>query len=468
MSDLSPEIYAALRRKVCRESFRHFIQYVQPSYVFNWHHLVLIDACQRLAERKIRRLIVMMPPRHGKSEVVSRLFPAWILGRDPDEQVIAASYSADLASAMNRDCQRIISGDEYRDLFPSTRLSEGKEVGVVRNNSRFDVVGRRGHYVSAGVGGGITGVGCTVGIIDDPVKNAQEADSPTYRNTAWEWYTSTFKTRFEPGAVEIICQTRWHEDDLTGRILQIAKDDPATEVISFPALAEHDEENRETGEALWEGKYPRESLLNIQVEVGSRSWNALYQQRPAPDDGGLLKKAWFSEYDPAKVDLRSFPVRFYVDTAYTDSEKNDPTAILAYVRKGHDFYLVAGVSRQMDFNEQVTFVRSFCVDNGYTPASVVLVEPKATGKSLVQVMRKQTNLNIKEAIAPKESKVARVNSVSAVVEAGRVHVPKGQVWVLSFLAECAAFPNAAHDDQVDCLSGLLINELQTKKMPGFA
>lgn len=411
----------------------------------------------------------MMPPRHGKSEVVSRLFPAWILGLDPDEQVIAASYSADLASAMNRDCQRIISSDEYRDLFPSTRLSEGKEVGVVRNNSRFDVVGRRGHYVSAGVGGGITGVGCTVGIIDDPVKNAQEADSPTYRNTAWEWYTSTFKTRFEPGAVEIICQTRWHKDDLTGRILQIAKDDPATEVISFPALAEHDEENRETGEALWDGKYPRESLLNIQVEVGSRSWNALYQQRPAPDEGGVLKKAWFSEYDPAKVDLRSFPVRFYVDTAYTDSEKNDPTAILAYVRKGHDFYLVAGVSRQMDFNEQVTFVRSFCVDNGYTPASVVLVEPKATGKSLVQVMRKQTNLNIKEAIAPKESKVARVNSISAVVEAGRVYVPKGQVWVLSFLAECAAFPNAAHDDQVDCLSGLLINELPAKnKMPGFA
>lgn len=468
MSAFQPEVYEALKRRVCRDSFRAFIQYVQPTYVFNWHHDVIIDALQRLAERKIKRLIVMVPPRHGKSELVSRLFPAWVLGRNPQEQIIAASYSADLASAMNRDCQRIISSDAYQNIFPDTRLSDGKEVGVVRNNSRFDIPGGKGHYVSAGVGGGITGVGCTVGIIDDPVKNASEADSPTYRNTAWEWYTSTFKTRFEPGAVEAVCQTRWHEDDLTGRILQMIGTDQATEVISFPALAEHDEPHRKTGDALWVGKYPRTELLQKKVEVGTRSWNALFQQRPAPDEGGLLKKAWFPEYDPAKVDLKGIPVRFYLDTAYTDQEKNDPCACLAYVRKGADFYLTAGFSRQMDFNDQIDVTKSFCLDNGYTGASVVLVEPKATGKSLVQVMKKQTNMNIKEALAPKDSKTARVNSISAIVEAGRVHVPKGQVWVLNFLAECASFPNAAHDDYVDCLSGILINETMRPKAPGFA
>jgi hypothetical protein len=220
---------------------------------------------------------------------------------------------------MNRDCQRIILSDAYREIFPDTQLSDGKTPGVVRNNSRFDVVGTNGHYVSAGVGGGITGVGCTVGVIDDPVKNAQEADSVTYRNAAWEWYTSTFKTRFEPGCVEIVCQTRWHEDDLTGRILQNAGQDPDTEIISFPALCEQPEEHRKVGDALWQSKYPRESLLDIQKEVGTRAWNALYQQRPAPDDGGLIKKAWFPEYDPVKVDLKGIPVRFYVDTAYTDS-----------------------------------------------------------------------------------------------------------------------------------------------------
>ena len=182
MSDIfSPEIYEALKQRRCRESFRQFIRYVKPDYVFNWHHDEIIAACQRIAERQIKRLIVMIPPRHGKSEIVSRLFPAWILGRNPDEQIITASYSADLASAMNRDCQRIISSDQYKAIF-ETRMSECKEVGVVRNSSRFDIPGHKGHYVSAGVGGGITGVGCTVGIIDDPVKNAAEADRQTYPN----------------------------------------------------------------------------------------------------------------------------------------------------------------------------------------------------------------------------------------------------------------------------------------------
>lgn len=467
MTTFTPATIAALRQKVCRESFRHFIRHVKPDYIFNWHHEVLIDALERLSRCEIKRLIVMMPPRHGKSELVSRLFPAWMLARNPDEQIIAASYSADLAHAMSRDCQRVISSDQYRAVFPQTRLSEGKEPGAVRTARRFDVPGYKGHYISAGVGGGITGAGCTVGIIDDPVKNAQEADSVTYRNNAWEWYTSTFKTRFEPGAVEIICQTRWHEDDLTGRILQISQHDPGTVVISFPALAERKEERREIGEPLWPGKYDRSALTTIQSEVGSRSWNALYQQRPAPDAGGLLKKAWFSEYDPAKVDLKGIPVRYYLDTAYTDQEKNDPTAVLAYVRKGPDFYLIAGESRQIDFNEQLTFTKRFCQETGYTGASVIFVEPKATGKSLVQVLKKQTSLNVKEAAAPKESKVSRVNSIAAIVEAGRVYVPKGQIWVLNFLNECASFPNAAHDDYVDCLSGILINETKKGNMPSF-
>lgn len=461
---LRPEFIPAIRSELCRRSFCDFIERVKPDYEFNWHHLEIIDALQRLADRKINRLIVMVPPRHGKSELVSRLFPAWILGRNPREQIITSSYSAELASAMNRDCQRIISSAQYRELFPDTRLSDGKQAGVVRNNSRFDVLGGGGYYVSAGVGGSITGLGCTVGIIDDPVKNAQEADSSTYRDSAWEWYTTTFKTRFEPGAIEVVCQTRWHEDDLTGRILQLSGRDAGTEVISFPALAEKKEPYRETGQALWENKYTRDKLLEKQTEVGSRAWNALYQQRPAPDDGGLIKKAWFREYDPAKVDFGESPVMFYLDTAYTDKEKNDPTAALAYVRVGGDYYLVGGESRQMDFNDQVVFVGEFAREHGYTNRSLILVEPKATGKSLVQVLKKQTALNIKEAIAPKESKIARVNSVSAIIEAGRVHVPKGRVWVIDFLNECAAFPNGAHDDRVDCLSGILLNELQKQPM----
>lgn len=462
---IRPEHIPYLKRSLCAESFYDFVWYARPDYEFNWHHVELIEALQRLADRQTRRLIVMMPPRHGKSELVSRLFPAWILGRDPSEQIITSSYSADLASAMNRDCQRIMTSGEYREIFPKTKLPEGKMANAVRNNSRFDIVGQKGYYVSAGVGGGITGVGCTVGIIDDPVKNAQEADSATYRESAWEWYTTTFKTRFEPRAIEVVCQTRWHEDDLTGRILQTVGSDPQTEIISFPALAESKERYRNIGEALWDDKYDRESLLSKQSEVGSRAWSALYQQRPSPDEGGLIKKQWFVEYDPKTVDFSENPAKFYLDTAYTDKERNDPTAALAYVRIGADIYLTGGFSKQIDFNVQMTFVPEFAREHGYTNKSLILVEPKATGKSLVQVLKKNTAMNIKEAEAPKESKVARVNSVAAMIEAGRVHVPKGQIWVLDFLNECAAFPNAAHDDMVDCLSGILINEFKQAKAP---
>lgn len=459
---LSEEQAAAIERNVCRASFADFIEAVRPGYVFNWHHLVLIDALQRLSERQFERLIVMMPPRHGKSELVSRLFPAWRFAASPDEQIILSSYSLDLASAMNRDCQRIITGNEYRRIFPQTRLREKNEEAAVRNNHRFDIVGSKGYLISAGVGGGITGAGATIAIIDDPVKNAQEADSSTYRDSAWEWYRTTFRTRFEPGAVEVICQTRWHEDDLTGRILQGQNDDKKTEVISFPALAEREEEHREIGEALWSGKYNRNALLQIKSDVGTRSWNALYQQRPAPDEGAILKKAWFSRYDPRTFTPKG-RVNFYLDTAYTDKETNDPTAAIAYIKIGADFYILDCVSKWLDFNEQIKFVEKFCEANGYNGSSIVRVEPKATGKSLVQVLKKQTRLNIKEADPPKDSKVSRANSVSPIVEAGRVYLPIGLSWVEDFLTEIASFPNAAHDDRVDCLTGMIISETTPKR-----
>lgn len=453
---------------ICRDSFEDFIRAVMPEYVFNWHHLVLIDAAQRLAERKFERLIVMMPPRHGKSQIVSRLFPAWLFARNTSEQVILSSYSADLASAMNRDAQRIITSETYTALFPETRLSEGRETGVVRNNSRFDILDSKGYLISAGIGGGITGAGATVGIIDDPVKTAQEADSATYRNTAWEWYTTTFKTRFEPNAIEVICQTRWHEDDLTGRVLRQIEEGGntvKTEVISFPALCEHDEQFRGIGEALWESKYDRGKLLTMQHDLGSRTWNALYQQRPAPEEGNLIKRDWFDEYDPRRVNLQGLPVNFFFDTAYTDKEANDPTAGIAYVKKGDDYYVLECRAEWLDFLEQTKFILDFCNDNGYTVRSLARVEPKATGKSIVQVLKRQTKLNILESEPPKDSKTARVNSIAARLEAGRVLLPKGAGWVAGFLDECAAFPNAAHDDRVDCLCGMILSE--EKPVRGF-
>ena len=454
------EVYRQARAEKSRRNFEYFIRQVSPKYEFNWHHLVLIDALQRLAERRYKRLIVTMPPRHGKSELVSVLFPAWCFARNQSEHLIIASYAFDLASRMNRECQRIIDSDSYRQLFPNVTFAKESEPGSIRTNQRFDIAGG-GHYVSAGVGGGITGVGATIAIIDDPVKDAMEADSLTYRDRAWEWYTTTFTTRFERGAIEVICQTRWHEDDLTGRILERKKH--GTEVINLPAICEKPEPHREIGEALWPAWYSREWLLEKQSENGSRAWNALYQQRPAPDEGSTIKRQWFQYYDPRQYKIEGKKVNYYFDTAYTKNEKNDPTAGIAYVREGADLYVLECASEWLDFGEQKRFIKDFSARNGYSPLSIIRIEPKATGISLVQEIKQGTALNVKEGETVKGDKPARVNRCEGILEAGRVHLPKGMAWTAQFLDECAAFPNAAHDDRVDCLTGMIINEFLISK-----
>lgn len=453
------EVVRQIKAEKAKRSFEYFIRQVNPKYVFNWHHLVLIDALKRLAERNYQRLIVMMPPRHGKSELVSVLFPAWCFVRNSSEHIILASYAFGLASRMNRECQRIISSDNFTELFPETTFAKDTEAGAIRTNERFDIVGG-GHYVSAGVGGGITGVGATIAIIDDPVKDAMEADSKTYRDRAWEWYTTTFTTRFEREAIEVICQTRWHEDDLTGRVL--ARKKHGTEVISLPAICEGPEENRQIGEALWPQWYSREWLLEKQDENGSRAWNALYQQRPAPDEGSIIKRQWFNYYNPREYKIDGKRVNFYFDTAYTEKEKNDPTAAIAYIKEGANIYILECVSEWLDFSGQIQFVKDFTARNGYGYSSIIRVEPKATGISLVQVMKKKTKLNIAEGKPPKGDKVARAHSCEGTMEGGRVYLPEGMTWVGPFLDECAAFPNAAHDDRVDCLTGMIISEMQNK------
>ena len=448
-----------------RRSFRHFIRYVAPDYIFNWHHLVLIDALQRLAERKYQRLIVMEPPRHGKSYLVSILFPAWCFARNSSEHIIVASYAVSLASRMSRDCQRVLSSDRFTQMFPTLSFSEAKEVGAIRTGHRFDMPGG-GHYIAAGVGGGITGEGATIGIIDDPVKNSEEADSMTYREKAWEWYATTFSTRFETGAIEVVCQTRWHEDDLTGRILEKKKN--GTEVIRFPALCEEAEAHRQIGDALWPEFYPREVLLERQAENGSRAWNALYQQRPAPDEGSTIKRRWFGYYDPREYKFENKKVDYYFDTAYTEEEKNDPTGGIAYVKEGAYFYVLEFHVDWMDFEAQIEFVKDFCKRNGYSYRSIARVEPKATGKTLASTMKKSTGLNIAEGKPPKGDKVARAHSCQGTLEGGRVLLPRGMAWVDRFLAQCAAFPNAAHDEEVDCLTGMIISELSAKPGVRFA
>ncbi|MDI9412096.1 MAG: phage terminase large subunit [Bacillota bacterium] len=464
----------SVKQEIARRSLLDFTTYTFPGYETNWHHELLCNKLDQLINRKIKRLMVFMPPRHGKSELGSRRLPAYALGRNPDESIIAASYSADLASRMNRDVQRIIDTPEYRDLFPETQLF-GKNIrtnaqgAYLRNSEIFEVVGRRGLYRSAGVGGGITGMGCTFGVIDDPIKNRAEADSQTFRNAIWDWYTSTFYTRLEKDAVILIILTRWHEDDLAGRLLEQAKADPTAdqwEVVDLQAIKDVDKpgDPRQMGEALWPGKYTLEDLNRIKAVVGSRDWEALYQQRPAPAEGNIINRGWWQFYRQKPTDFDFGEVIQSWDCAFKDKNTSDFVVGQVWGRKGANKYLLDQVRGRMDLPATMAAIQTLSAK--WPNANAKLIEDKANGPAVIQMLRNKVSGLI--AVEPQGGKIVRAQAITPDIEAGNVYLPDPSIapWVHDFIEECSAFPNGSHDDQVDAMSQALtrlgkVAELQT-------
>ena len=224
-----------------RLSLLDFTTYTRPDYEVNWHHRIVAKKLDDVLSGKCRRLMIFEPPQNGKSEQVSRRFPAYALGKKPNLRIIACSYSDALSQDMSRDIQRIMSSAEYQTLFPNTRLAESRDTEK-KTQGQFDVVGHRGYYIASGIMGSITGRTSDIGLIDDPVKNREEAESETYRSRVWEQYRSAFATRqFGSDGAIILCMTRWHTDDLAGRLLELAANDPLADqwdVMNFQAIKE--------------------------------------------------------------------------------------------------------------------------------------------------------------------------------------------------------------------------------------
>lgn len=312
-SSISPEQAARelLRRDLAQESLIAFTRYTKPDYQPAGHHKLIAEALERVERGECKRLMIFMPPRHGKSELASRRFPAWFLGRNPDRSIIAASYNSELATDFGREVRDIVGSKLYANVFDA-RLSENSQAA-----GRWHTSGRGG-YVAAGVGTAVTGRGAHVLLIDDPFKDRVEADSETTREKVWRWYTSTAYTRLEgdvaasvvddddiwqdfqreivtgeaepfEGAIVLI-MTRWNEDDLAGRLIAAqAKGGDQWEKLDLPALSED-------GKALWPEKYSAERLGRIKAAIGPRDWTALYQQRPAPEEGTFFQRGWFKRH----------------------------------------------------------------------------------------------------------------------------------------------------------------------------
>lgn len=371
-----------------------------------------------------------MPPRHGKSELASKRFPAWCLGRDPKRQIIAASYNSDLASDFGRNVRNLVAEPEFGQVFPGVTLAPDSQAANRMNTNKG------GTYVAAGVGTAVTGRGAHIALIDDPFKDREEADSERRRELVWDWYRSTLYTRLMPGGAIVLIQTRWHEDDLAGRLLEQEGDQ--WEVLELPALGD-------TYEALWPEWYPVEALERIRDTIGPREWSALYQQRPQPDEGTFFKREWFKTDGPLPKGLRFYGTSDY---AVTDGGGDFTVHRVWGIDSDGDIYRVAGWRGQTASDEWIE--RKLDLVSEYRPLAWFGeggVIQKAVEPMLRRRMRERNVHCRLEWLPSVADKPTRARSFQAMAATGRVHFEKG-----ADLSEFLVFPAGKHDDEVDTAS----------------
>lgn len=429
----------------------YYIDYVEYVHRGQWKtakHLELIcNELQKIVDEpdQSHRIMIFMSPRGGKSQCVSETFPSFFLGHFPDKRVMIGSYGDSLAQRFGKLNRQKIS--EFGPSLFNVSISKQKS-----SMTNFDIEGHRGGMLSIGIGSGATGHGADLLLLDDPVKNKEEAESQTYRDKIWAEWQNTFRTRLHPGASVILIMTRWHEDDLAGRLLNPEYGEVDDwRIINIPAIAEeNDLLGRQPGEPYWpEHGFDLKWAEDTKNAVGSQTWNALYQQRPAPAEGAMIKREWFKFYEevPTNFDLllQSW------DLSFKDSVGSDFVSGMVMGNVGANIYLLPDISYgRMDFPTTLDAIRKLTARN--PKAHLKLIEDKANGPAVIAMLRKEIRGIIP--ITPKGSKVARVSAVSPLMEAGNVFLPSPKIcsWVEDFIEECAVFPNGTHDDRVDSLS----------------
>ena len=446
--ELDTHLVALTEPQGTTDTLQQFVTKTEPRYRWYPYCTQLATQLQRVADGAISRLMVFLPPRHGKSLLVSRRFPAYYLRRHPSRWVGLASYEATLAQDFSRSS---------RDAF----VMDG---GQLRGDSKaVDLwqTTQGGGMWAVGVGGPLTGKGGHCLIIDDPIKNDEEAASETIREKHKSWYDATFSTRLEPNGAIVVVQTRWNEDDLSGYLL--AKEELEPEgwtILNLPAIAEKDGPTfpescavlpdwRKEGQALCPERYDEYTLAKIKNRVGSYFWSALYQQRPTPAEGGTIKRSWWKYYEETPQDL-TFICQSW-DMAFKDTDTSDFVVGQVWGVKGPNAYLLDQVRGRMDFPTTVSAVRA--MQAKWPKSNVTLVEDAANGVAVVQSLKQKAAGIV--AVKPLGGKESRAAAVAPLIESGNVLLPIRASWAQDFVEECSAFPNGVNDDQVDAMSQAL-------------
>lgn len=446
----------AIEQEIARRNLQDFICFINPDYIvsdFSREVCAALDTfLVDMTEGKRPILIFGAPPQHGKSDIVSRYLPAYFFGKYPDKRVAGLSYAKDLASDMNADVQRIMLSDEYRQLFPASWLGNKADISAKRNSEGFGVPGKKGSYVGQGVGGPLTGKKVDLGIIDDPIKNAKEALSPTIKKSIWNWYVSTFKTRLSKNSGEIIMATRWATDDLSGRVIA---NSPKAKVLAFPAI-------NKQGEALVPELHPLDKLLETKAILGDYFWSAMYQQSPKQEGGAIFKDEWVKYYLPKDLPTSFDTVVHSWDMTFKDSEGTDFVVGQVWGKKGANAYLLHQVRARMSFTATLKAVKRMADE--FPKGLRKLVEDKANGPAVIDSL-KNTVAGLVP-VEPDGSKVARAHAITAVWESGNVYLPHKDIapWITDFVEEITTFPVGANDDQVDGMTQALRDLYQRKTL----
>jgi len=430
----------------CRTDFISYVKHLWPDFIEGRHHKIIGEKFNKIAQGKLKRLIVCLPPRHSKSEFASTYFPSWMMGLRGNLKIIQTTHTAELAVRFGRKVRNIIDSQDYQHIFPEIKLeSDNKSAGRWTSN-------QEGEFFAAGVGGAITGRGADLLIIDDP-HSEQDALSPTAMESAYEWYTSGPRQRLQPGGIIIIVMTRWSTKDLVGKVLKKQGDEYADQwdVVEFPAIMPESEE------PLWPEFWRREELLSVKASLPLGKWNSQWLQNPTAEEGSIVKREWWRKWEGA-VPPYSYVIQSY-DTAFSKKETADYSAITTWAifspQDGEPDQIILLDAKRMrvDFPE----LKKVAFDEyKYWEPDCVLIEAKATGTPLTHELRRMGIPVTAYTPSRGQDKIARMNSVAPIFESGMVWAPEEESFAEEVIEECASFPYGDNDDFVDSMTMALM------------
>ena len=448
---LIEELEEAESKEEARDGFMPFIKRVWPAFIEGRHHKIMGDAFERVARGELKRLIINMPPRHTKSEFASYLLPAWFLGRFPDKKIIQTAHTAELSVGFGRKVRNLVDSDDYKTVFPNMGLRADSKAAGRWSTSKG------GEYFAIGVGGAVTGKGADLLIIDDPhsEQEGQSAD-PSVFDKVYEWYTSGPRQRLQPGGAIIVVMTRWHKRDLTGQIVKSSVQRAGTdewELIEFPAIMP-------SGKSLWPQFWPLEELESLRNELPAPKWNAQYQQNPTSEEGALVKREWWKEWEQDTPPPCEFVIQSW-DTAFLKTQRSDYSACTTWGVFYHpdsngetqaNIILLDALKERLEFPELKKKAYEYYE---YWEPDACIVEAKAAGTPLIFELRAMGILVSEYTPSRGNDKIARVNAVADLFASGNVWRPNTR-FAEEVVEEFAAFPAGEHDDLVDSSTQALL------------